>query len=346
MVMKWALALPSFVFLLTGCGGPQAAHPSTSGHSPVPTASAATTPNPTATPVPVSAAPILTPGAIPLTVFSLKPGGQAGGTLTCPEWVVLNSTRLSYTDSELNEMANAFRIVANAGLFPKTIPDTLRIIQGRPTPLPKALATASPDCAIFLQITNTGRGTVQIPEVGFLLTRDPEPNRDQYRLVEACSLQGSRQYCGPERGGGPTGCSVYVADVQLQTGGAGTAFTTSPKPARPDLQCPEITLGPGQSTEIYLTSSSSPDRTDPGRGDLKRQNDGGDPGVREHRFIRRPIAVHLLSAQRSCIHSQLVRHGRTGLGKPCTPECVVYLGSTLELRPARQGCGLLVCGDL
>ena len=257
MVMKWALALPSFVFLLTGCGGPQAAHPSTSGHSPVPTAAAVTTPNPTATPVPVSAAPILTPGAIPLTVFSLKPGGQAGGTLTCPEWVVLNSTRLSYTDSELNEMANAFRIVANAGLFPKTIPDTLRIIQGRPTPLPKALATASPDCAIFLQITNTGRGTVQIPEVGFLLTRDPEPNRDQYRLVEACSLQGSRQYCGPERGGGPTGCSVYVADVQLQTGGAGTAFTTSPKPARPDLQCPEITLGPGQSTEIYLTSSSS-----------------------------------------------------------------------------------------
>jgi hypothetical protein len=78
-------------------------------------------------------------------------------------------------------------------------------------------------CSVFLQITNTGHAAVQITQAGFAVTSSPQPNTTQYRLPEVCSVEeasqgvpaGSIGFCGGQRGGGPSDCSVYTAVVKL-----------------------------------------------------------------------------------------------------------------------------------
>lgn len=189
--------------------------------------------------------------AVPLTVFGSPSRGteppRAG--ITCTQWIVLASTQVAYTDSEIREMANSLAGAPNGGL-PANLPPTLRYSPGSRFDDP-----ARP-CLLHLQITNSGQNSIQISQVGLHLIRPPEPNREKYPLIEVCSVLGMTS-CGPQRGGAPTGCDLYNARVQLSDSSA-AAFVTVPAAWHGDgSRCPDIVLDAGKSIEIEFAIYSA-----------------------------------------------------------------------------------------
>src|SRR5262249_29187725 len=111
-------------------------------------------------------------------------------------------------------------------------------------------------CSIAMQVTNIGRTTVQIPQVGLRLVAASTPNVDRYPLPEVCSVLASSEYCGPQFGGGPQPCSSYTVSVALSEGTPGAMFPGAPAPDRGATGCPEVTLAPGRSVEFVVEASA------------------------------------------------------------------------------------------
>jgi hypothetical protein len=183
-------------------------------------------------------------------IMPFVPKGTHG--IVCTEWAVLATPdQLAYTPDQIRQMS-AF---SNGD-----------VIAGRPPPssllrtTPGPLTSGSPSdlqlsyCAIDMQITNVSGGTIQIPQVGWRLTGQPQPNREQYQLVDLCPVNAN--LCTFGVGGAPTGCGYYSGHITLQAGPAGSILWTVPS-ALQNLggpKCPEITLATGQNVEISLTA--------------------------------------------------------------------------------------------
>jgi hypothetical protein len=200
-----------------------------------------------------------------LTIYSTKPpiGGVESTGMYCARWLVFASGRTTFTGAELQQMADFFA----RGMYAQPPPDNLlKFTPAGVTDDPRAYAPRfigwqrELGCAIALQITNTDSSTVQIPQVGLQLTRAAEPNSTQYRLPDACSMQGLSTYCGPNLGGGPVSCDVYTAQVELPvSGGAGASALAAPAAIASDRvsKCPPITLAPGQSVEVIVEARAA-----------------------------------------------------------------------------------------
>src|SRR5262245_50312278 len=90
-------------------------------------------------------------------------------------------------------------------------------------------------------VTNTGAGSVEIQSLGVRLWQDAHPTKDQFHLIDVCSLftEASKESlggCPPALGGGPTTCGVTVVGLSLSAGAAGTVFKE--KGAVTDSSCP------------------------------------------------------------------------------------------------------------
>jgi hypothetical protein len=185
---------------------------------------------------------------LPLTIAT-------GTGVACGRWFVLAPHNAAYTTSELRAMADYLSTPPYSDATPPTLDSALATID---TPGAMGKYWNEPICNTHLQITNTGPQTVQIPKVGIELTGDATPNADQYRLVEACTLQANPDYCGPQKGGGPTSCDLYYAKVVLASGSKGSTTLDAPVAKQMDgSTCPEITLPTNASVEISLDVASA-----------------------------------------------------------------------------------------
>lgn len=191
------------------------------------------------------------------------------GGIHCPQWLSLNPDRssLSYTSRELGLMGD-YVVQGRHGDPPAPLLQNLPGGLVDDSVLSRPLFTLYSDtaCSVNLQITNTGHTTVQITQAGFAITSPPQPNTTQYRLPEICSLEeasegvpaGTLGFCGGPRGGGPSDCSVYVAVVTLTGSTQGSMPMVAPDGKQSEgSACPQITLNPGHSIEIWLHGSAS-----------------------------------------------------------------------------------------
>ena len=194
------------------------------------------------------------PAPTPITVFGANPGGPVSAA-TCPDWVVLATRRLAYTDAEVHEIANALA----QPTFPRVraVPPTLRSVAAVPT-RPAESWQEPGQCDLGLQITNVSRSTIRIPRVGWRSVDVPEPNREVLRLIDYCSTVGATLCGAPNRGGGVPPCDWALARITVAPGPAGTDYFATPvgqdhsgNPCRP------ITLRPGQSVEVETTVDSA-----------------------------------------------------------------------------------------
>lgn len=243
----------SAVLLVSACGavmGPRC------GGAASTTTPASAAPSPTATPTPT---PTPTPPAL-LNVFSASdeivpfvPKGTRG--IVCSEWAVLATPdRLAYTPDEIRQMS-AFS--ASDVLAGRPLPSSvLRTTLG---PLTKDNHSALQDgyCFVDMQITNVSSRAIQIPQVGWRLTGQPQPNREHYQLVDLCPVNAA--LCSFGVGAAPLGCEHYYAGATLQAGTAGSISWSVPKAMKDRLgtECPEITLDPGHSVEISLGAAAT-----------------------------------------------------------------------------------------
>lgn len=181
------------------------------------------------------------------------PKGTHG--IVCSEWAVLATPdRLAYTQDQIHQMSAFTNSDVLAG---RPLPSSLL----RTTPGPLTRGNQSDfqpsSCFIDLQITNVSSRTIQIPQVGWRLTSQPEPNRERYQLVNLCPVNAA--LCSFGIGAAPTGCGHYYAGATLQAGAAGSIVWSVPKAQKDNLgtKCPEITLATGQSIEISLAADAT-----------------------------------------------------------------------------------------
>ncbi len=185
-------------------------------------------------------------GANPITVFGLDDYGNPA-RVSCPNWLTFASPRLTYTQAELNEIADA--LVGYSPFVVSHTPPALRSVAVAPTASAKSWLE-DPYCELNLQITNMTRGTIQIPRVGWRLLGQTQLT-DHIRLLDRCSSL-ARDVCSAPGGGrGPGSCSWYVAEITLTPMRAGSDFVARPLGYKEDLSpCPPITLRSGQSIEV------------------------------------------------------------------------------------------------
>jgi hypothetical protein len=81
----------------------------------------------------------------------------------------------------------------------------------------------------------------------------------QYGLIEACSVLRSREWCGPQLGGGASVCGLYTVNVQLQPVPAGNDVTATPyaKNRGDNSDCPLPTLLPNASVDLWIDAFST-----------------------------------------------------------------------------------------
>ncbi len=199
----------------------------------------------------------------PLAIYSAEPDVRHGGKwmvaqgtqgIICNQWLQLATERFAYLPAEVQQMAN----LDMTGVFINGAAPPNALLRKVPAALTGNTSTwqGDSDCHIFLQVTNTGAGVIQIPQVGWRRTRVPQLNREHYRLVDLCPL--SAQLCAFGLGGGPTTCSLYKARIPMTFGAADFDLLATPSASdEGGRSCPPITLNSGQSVEIQLTAQSS-----------------------------------------------------------------------------------------
>lgn len=119
-------------------------------------------------------------------------------------------------------------------------------------------------CAADMEITNIGNTTIQIPQAGVRLTQPPQQNNYQYRLIDTCTIISLAECECHGCGSSPAHCQVYGAGIQLGMGQKGSVFADTPT-AYPimndqgtEIPCGELTLRPGQTTELLMGFYSLP----------------------------------------------------------------------------------------
>jgi hypothetical protein len=240
----------SAVLLVSACGtvmGPRCggAASTTTPASPAPSPTATPTPTPTATPTP---SPLLNVFSASDEIVPFVPRGTHG--IVCGEWAVLATPdRLAYTPDQIRQMSGFSATEVLAG---RPLPSSL--LRTTPGALTKGNESAfwPGHCFIDMQITNVSSRAIQIPQVGWRLTGQPQPNREQYQLVDLCPVNAA--LCSFGIGAAPLGCEHYYAGATLQAGPAGSISWSVPKAMKDRLgtECPEISLDPGHSVEISL----------------------------------------------------------------------------------------------
>jgi hypothetical protein len=228
--------------------------------SPTPNLRAQITPSPTPSP----------PLDVSLKVAFASIYGRTGES-HCPNWfdhrdnVVLTQSRFSYSDLELSRMAVAAGGNGKGMDYGQLDPSLLAVQPGVATAAtpgfpPGLMATfrMSTACMFSLEITNTGKVALQIPQAGLHLTGAPIPNPTVYRLVEFCSVLHSTQYCGPTVGGPPPGCSVYGVEVALENRPSGADIMSAPEQVdQSGRACPQPTLSSNQSVTFVIGAYST-----------------------------------------------------------------------------------------
>lgn len=251
------------------------AQSATPGKAASPAPSALTTPETAASATPA----LVSADSVGLKIVSV--GGPEGATrsgILCPLWIdrhneiVLAFGGLQLSDAQvarLKQQAAAYW--PNAGPYGSSalLPDGLRSVPGvvtsgpmpwppPPSPFGGANYVYGPGCALEFQITNVGRTVVQVPSVGFMLTRAPEPNTQHYDLVDRCSVVPQRpSQCHVQLGGGPVGCSVYNAQVQLHGTALPATFEDAPVAVTPTGTCPTLSIGPAATAVLWISAVSN-----------------------------------------------------------------------------------------
>jgi hypothetical protein len=223
------------------------------------------------------------PSSVSLNVVTVGIRGSAPAGIACPLWAVLTNPEGTYTAADLQQLGaylSNLRLAAHAfyDSDPGTSPPTVQAVHaGVAQPDAHVHSWNAPWCTFALQVTNIGRSTLQIPEVGLRLTGPSAPNRDRYPLVDACSVLGVNHYCGPQFGAGAGPCDVYHADVALGDGTPGAAFSGPAQAFDQNLNpCPEVTLAPNASVELVVQARSAQARDFPAEPFLKITSAAGD----------------------------------------------------------------------
>jgi hypothetical protein len=224
------------------------------------------TPKPSLAASPAGGSALSTPLSSPLAtlnVFTQSPSNPHIRGIECPQWLVLTGSGRSYTSAEMSQMTDYMiqtygpRATAQ-GTLPPTIAKAAVALADPYVEGTRPRYWNQPSCSFTMQITNTGRDTVQISKIGLELTAPSKQNTEQYHLVEACKLAGTAAYCGVQLGGGPPQCSFYTVKVRLTGGNKGVDYLGSPVSKQPDgSQCPEITLASGSTVEAEVTVDST-----------------------------------------------------------------------------------------
>jgi hypothetical protein len=234
----------------TNSGGNRISSPSAPNNTPTPSTPSAITP--------ATTPPAMAPAS--LTVSTQSATNPLIHGIQCPQWLVLTREGGAYTSAEMGQMKDylAHSVTSLAGTPPPTLTkaSVATIDPQRPENSP-ALYWNDPTCTLSMQITNTGKDTIQITQIGLELTSPSRPNAQQYHLIEACTLTGASGYCGVQRGGGPPQCSYYTLKVRLSSGATGADYLGTPVSTQDDgSACPVITLASGSTVEAEMDVTS------------------------------------------------------------------------------------------
>lgn len=173
--------------------------------------------------------------------------GPEGVPFDVPETLILSSDRLTYSDSEIQQM-KAWLASRSFDTTLSQPPSTLQWVSGTLT---------GTQCEVVLAVTNIATTTIQISQINMRLTRDAQQNHAHYPLINTCSLwitphdvQSPTLGCVPG-GGGPF---VYYFNYALSPSKANTVF-----PGHVDAlpgYSPLPTLNPGDVVALDLFFSS------------------------------------------------------------------------------------------
>jgi len=180
---------------------------------------------------------------------------QSTGGLQCPlsgrigqsDDLVFTTGRLTYSKDEIRQIKNYLHEMAYGSesfenLYMLTPPPTLHWVSG------------STRCSLHLEISNTGRSSVQISSLGMQLLNAPQPNDSQsLHTLDVCSVA-AIQACGTGAGGP---CTVYVLNIALKAAPATSIFAAAPDQGPGGVVCPEPTLHPND-TVVFEMDLSSP----------------------------------------------------------------------------------------
>lgn len=171
-------------------------------------------------------------------------GLHAEVTLTCEQFDVLATDRLTYDSGEIHAIENYFTAWANSG--PDSNPQP---------PVSLVVASGGETCTADMELTNTGSSSIIVKQVETKLLAAPQENEYQYRLIDYCSLPLNGGDCYTPHGGGPE-CDTYSASIHLSSASVGSAFSGTPVPSDPS--CPsQLTINPGPSAMILNVGFSS-----------------------------------------------------------------------------------------
>jgi hypothetical protein len=168
--------------------------------------------------------------------------------------LVLAAASLTYSQGEIQQMTEYFHAIFTSGntasSFLTSPPASLRWAPG------------GQSCKGAFQITNKGNTPIQISTVGIQITQDPQQNSYQYRTIDACTLLSASDQRGTWCNFAPSGggnCSIYYASIHLQDAKANAVLTDTPivYPPGPGVTCPELTIDPNATTDLYITFLSS-----------------------------------------------------------------------------------------
>lgn len=245
---RWPLQLFTLmVILVTSACVPLAHSPSTSRTQ---------TPSASSAPSNRSDFPTVTNTIVSTDVSGL----HIDGYFYCAAWTVLAGSQLAYDAGQIQAMQTYLAdpyVLWTAGSTPSTLrlPPTLRLAEGDQT------------CVLYLQLTNTGAGSIQIARAGVKTLAQPQPNTFSYRLIDVCSVvspesQTAHSVCAPERGGSPM-CGYYSMTVQLASDASVGSITDGtptpdPKTAEDGTPCPTaMVINPTDSAFITVNLSSN-----------------------------------------------------------------------------------------
>src|SRR5205807_8844102 len=108
----------------------------------------------------------------------------------------------------------------------------------------------------WIDVTNTGKTPIQIPQISVRLIESPIQNAYHYRLIEVCSVLssvGKGEYCPPGKGGNPQ-CDTYITAIELGIGKAGSTFAAPIN----DSRCGIPTLEPANLVHLFVGFILSP----------------------------------------------------------------------------------------
>jgi hypothetical protein len=168
--------------------------------------------------------------------------------------LVLASDRTTYSQDEIAQMGTYVGNNFTAGNFLSQgtkPPPTLRwALGGSIDPVPGTNQDRSfYPCGADLILTNTGSTPIQIPKVSVQLEGRPQENLYSYHLIDACTVIPKSQIAlhgCTTAFGGYSGCSLYIASIQLGLGEKNSVFSAVPS----SPGCDTLTIAPAAQVRL------------------------------------------------------------------------------------------------